>query len=78
MLTVYLCILYRYLSCFLKIFSLHKEIKDFYAYISATPEERGVRLDVYNRLTNVIKSKWPESTVEVFGSFATGLYLPNG
>lgn len=58
------------------IFSLHKEIEDFFAYMSATPEEHSMRLDVLERVTNVIHAEWPKAKVEVFGSFRTGLYLP--
>ncbi|XP_022176531.1 non-canonical poly(A) RNA polymerase PAPD5-like isoform X1 [Myzus persicae] len=56
--------------------TLHKEIEDFFAYMSATPEEHSMRLDVLERVTNVIHAEWPKAKVEVFGSFRTGLYLP--
>lgn len=62
--------------CFFIINSLHKEIEDFFAYMSATPEEHSMRLDVLERVTNVIHAEWPKAKVEVFGSFRTGLYLP--
>lgn len=44
--------------------------------MSATPEEHSMRLDVLDRVTNVIHTEWPKAKVEVFGSFRTGLYLP--
>lgn len=44
--------------------------------MSATPEEHNMRLDVLERVTNVIHAEWPKAKVEVFGSFRTGLYLP--
>lgn len=68
-------IAFTYCYYFQKI-SLHKEIEDFFAYMSATPEEHSMRLDVLERVTNVIHAEWPKAKVEVFGSFRTGLYLP--
>ncbi|OXA60136.1 Non-canonical poly(A) RNA polymerase PAPD5 [Folsomia candida] len=55
---------------------LHEEMEDFFNYMSPTEEEHSVRLSVVHRIKSVIHSLWPESTVEVFGSFRTGLYLP--
>jgi len=55
---------------------LHEEILDFYRYISPRPCEDVMRKEVVERVTGIIKNKWPEATVEVFGSFNTGLYLP--
>jgi len=55
---------------------LHEEILDFYRYISPRPCEDVMRKEVVERVTAIIKGKWPEATVEVFGSFNTGLYLP--
>ena len=55
---------------------LHEEILDFYRYISPRPCEDVMRKEVVERVTSIIKNKWPEATVEVFGSFNTGLYLP--
>lgn len=68
--------LYALILLFFVQFSLHKEIEDFYAYMTATPEEHNMRLDVLERVTNVIHIEWPKAKVEVFGSFRTGLYLP--
>ena len=70
---------------------LHHEIKDFYEWISPTAEEYLMRYEIVNRyyyllinllmiitfrVENVIKHVFPNVTVEVFGSFQTGLYLP--
>lgn len=44
--------------------------------MSATPEEHNVRLGVVKRITQVILAEWPAAQVKIFGSFATGLYLP--
>ena len=42
----------------------------------ATPEEYTMRFEVVLRVEEVIKQEFPGATVEVFGSFQTGLYLP--
>ncbi|KAG8231510.1 hypothetical protein J437_LFUL011548, partial [Ladona fulva] len=55
---------------------LHEEIEDFYQYMSPTPEEHQLRLDVVRRIKKVTLRLWPEAHVEIFGSFRTGLYLP--
>ncbi|XP_067006314.1 terminal nucleotidyltransferase 4B isoform X2 [Anabrus simplex] len=55
---------------------LHHEIEDFYQYMSPTPEEHQLRVNVVRRIKKVILGLWPEATVEIFGSFRTGLYLP--
>ena len=55
---------------------LHEEVLDFYRYISPKPSEDAMRKEVVGRVTSIIKKKWPEAKVEVFGSFNTGLYLP--
>ncbi|KAL5021958.1 hypothetical protein ScPMuIL_001113 [Solemya velum] len=58
------------------IVGLHEEIKDFYEYMSPTPEEASMRTEVVQRIQSVIKVIWPEADVQIFGSFRTGLYLP--
>ncbi|XP_038609266.1 terminal nucleotidyltransferase 4B [Tachyglossus aculeatus] len=55
---------------------LHEEINDFYEYMSPRPEEEKMRMEVVNRIENVIKELWPTADVQIFGSFKTGLYLP--
>lgn len=44
--------------------------------MSPTEAEHKVRAEVVSRIEEIIKSKWPEAQVEVFGSYRTGLYLP--
>lgn len=44
--------------------------------MSPTEAEHKVRAEVVARIEEIIKSKWPEAQVEVFGSYRTGLYLP--
>nr|XP_033797602.1 terminal nucleotidyltransferase 4B [Geotrypetes seraphini] len=55
---------------------LHEEIIDFYKYMSPRTEEEKMRMEVVNRIENVIKELWPSADVQIFGSFKTGLYLP--
>ncbi|OXB83971.1 UNVERIFIED_CONTAM: hypothetical protein H355_015482, partial [Colinus virginianus] len=55
---------------------LHEEIIDFYKYMSPRHEEERMRMEVVNRIENVIKELWPNADVQIFGSFKTGLYLP--
>ncbi|XP_074974470.1 terminal nucleotidyltransferase 4B isoform X2 [Caretta caretta] len=55
---------------------LHEEIIDFFKYMSPRPEEERMRMEVVNRIENVIKELWPNADVQIFGSFKTGLYLP--
>lgn len=57
-------------------FRLHAEIEQFYAHMIPTPVEHAVRLEVVNRIEDVVLSLWPNAKVEMFGSFRTGLYLP--
>ncbi|KAK7869373.1 hypothetical protein R5R35_000681 [Gryllus longicercus] len=58
------------------VIGLHQEIEDFYQYMSPTPEEHELRVNVVRRIKKVVLSLWPEARVEIFGSFRTGLYLP--
>lgn len=55
---------------------LHQEIEQFYAHMIPTPTEHATRVEVVQRIENAVLSLWPNSRVEVFGSFRTGLYLP--
>ncbi|XP_054856625.1 terminal nucleotidyltransferase 4B [Eublepharis macularius] len=55
---------------------LHEEIIDFFKYMSPRSEEGRMRMEVVNRIENVIKELWPNAEVQIFGSFKTGLYLP--
>lgn len=59
------------------IIGLHEEINHFYEYILPTPCEHAVRTEVVKRAENLIKAIWPQALVEIFGSFRTGLFLPN-
>lgn len=55
---------------------LHQEIEQFYAHMIPTSTEHATRMDVVTRIETAVLSLWPNSRVEVFGSFRTGLYLP--
>lgn len=61
---------------FKKCYRLHVEIEQFYAHMIPTPTEHALRVQVVSRIETVVLSLWPNSRVEVFGSFRTGLYLP--
>nr|CAD7444407.1 unnamed protein product [Timema bartmani] len=56
--------------------TLHEEVDDFYQYMCPSPEEHEMRLNVVRRIEKVVLQRWPQSKVEIFGSFRTGLYLP--
>lgn len=58
------------------IVGLHEEIENFYQYMMPSPEEHQMRINVVERIKQVIISLWPQAKVEIFGSFRTGLYLP--
>lgn len=45
--------------------SLHEEIIDFYKYMSPRPEEERMRMEVVNRIENVIKELWPNADVSM-------------
>uniref|UniRef100_A0AAX7TSI7 Terminal nucleotidyltransferase 4A n=1 Tax=Astatotilapia calliptera TaxID=8154 RepID=A0AAX7TSI7_ASTCA len=61
-------------TLYFRLFSLHEEIMDFFSFMSPKPEEESMRRDVVNRIEGIIKDLWP--TVQIFGSFSTGVYLP--
>ncbi|XP_050296070.1 terminal nucleotidyltransferase 4B-like isoform X2 [Anthonomus grandis grandis] len=64
------------LILFKRYLRLHQEIEHFYEYMSPTEAEHQVRAEVVSNIEQIIKSKWPDAIVEVFGSYRTGLYLP--
>ena len=55
---------------------LHEEINDFYDYMKPRPSEVRMRMDVISRIRKIVHSRWPLASVEVFGSYVTGLFLP--
>ena len=56
---------------------LHEEIRMFNGCLRPTEGEQRARNDAVARIREVVAGLWPESRLEVFGSFATGLYLPS-
>ncbi|KJE95608.1 hypothetical protein CAOG_008933 [Capsaspora owczarzaki ATCC 30864] len=59
-----------------KLYSLEQEMYDFVEFIKPTPLEHQMREEIVQRIREVITGAWKHARVEVFGSFATGLYLP--
>lgn len=55
---------------------LHDEINDFYEYIKPRPSELRMRVEVIQRVMNVVLYHCPYARIESFGSFITGLSLP--
>lgn len=55
---------------------LHQEIINFCSCLKPTIQEEKARNDALARIEDVVKALWPDSRLELFGSFATGLYLP--
>ena len=58
-------------------FRLHMEICDFFDFVKPQKFEETVRISLLNRLQSLIEGRMPNCTVQCFGSFAAGLYLPN-
>ncbi|KAJ3438854.1 inactive non-canonical poly(a) RNA polymerase protein trf4-2-related [Anaeramoeba flamelloides] len=55
---------------------LHGEIMDFYEAIKPTEQNQRTRDKIVREITKIVKSKWKESTIEIYGSYASGCYLP--
>lgn len=55
---------------------LHQELVEFCRYLSPSVEESALRDLAVARVEKEIKLIWTGAKVEVFGSYATGLYLP--
>lgn len=56
---------------------LHEEILDFFDFMQPTQNEKQMRADLVERIRVIAKELWPGSEIIVFGSFETGLWLPN-
>lgn len=56
---------------------LASEVLEFLRYVSPTKAEAKKRDECVARLRQAVKQLWPDATVSVFGSYATGIYLPN-
>jgi hypothetical protein len=55
---------------------LHDEILDFCDYMSPSPVEEHMRDALIERTKGLVKSIWPQAEFHIFGSYATGIYLP--
>ncbi|ORX77001.1 hypothetical protein BCR32DRAFT_295884 [Anaeromyces robustus] len=55
---------------------LHEEILDFVKYITPNTSEVNTRLYTIDKLRSELRRRFPDSKVECFGSFSTGLFLP--
>ncbi|CAD7697339.1 unnamed protein product [Ostreobium quekettii] len=55
---------------------LHNEIVELYQVLQPSEAEAATRAGAVDRVTQVVKSLWPNSKAAVFGSYATRLYLP--
>ena len=56
--------------------ALHEDLVDFWHAFRPTRAERAARKAVVDRLESAVGEVWEGATVRVFGSFSTGLYLP--
>ncbi|KAK8399468.1 hypothetical protein O3P69_003510 [Scylla paramamosain] len=56
---------------------LHQEVEDFQRWVSGSEGEGVRRMAPVKAVRRVVKSLWPRARVEVTGSLATGLYLPD-
>ena len=45
-------------------------------WILPTEEEIKMRKDVINRIQSLILNLWPDTIIQVFGSYSTDLFLP--
>ena len=56
---------------------LHEEILDFVDFISPTAAENKRRSFLLQLFQEITKQIWPNASLHVFGSYATGLHLPS-
>ena len=55
---------------------LHEELLDFASAFRPTCAERATRQQLVSRVKDLLHTIWPDAEVRAFGSFDTGLYLP--
>lgn len=55
---------------------LHEEVLAFAKFVAPTRSEKVAREEAVKRVRIVVESIWKNAQLQVFGSFATGLYLP--
>lgn len=56
--------------------ALHYEILQFERFMSPTRSEVAVRRRLVQTVVSIVNALWPAARVDVFGSYATNLYLP--
>lgn len=56
---------------------LTTEIEDFLRQVEPTEQSRRHRDDIVLEVTAAVRDCWPDARVEVYGSFATDLFLPH-
>ncbi|KAI8887725.1 Nucleotidyltransferase [Backusella circina FSU 941] len=56
---------------------LQQEVMCFLDYIEPTQAEIRLREYLVHRITEAVSKRWPGSSVEVFGSFRTNIFLPS-
>ena len=56
---------------------LHYEILDFYKFIQLTDTEIKLRNKTFNEIKDIIELNFPNYKCSLYGSFITGLSLPN-
>jgi hypothetical protein len=57
---------------------LQCEILSFTRWIRPTCAEHDYRLYIFGGFQRIVQREWPGASCELFGSMATGLYLPQG
>lgn len=60
-----------------KFCNLTEEIEQFTQCIKLNDDEKTIRIQAFDRLNHTISKKWPNATVEMFGSLVMGVALPN-
>eukprot|EP00178_Gracilaria_changii_P011163 TRINITY_DN319_c1_g1_i1.p1 TRINITY_DN319_c1_g1~~TRINITY_DN319_c1_g1_i1.p1 ORF type:complete len:955 (-),score=145.86 TRINITY_DN319_c1_g1_i1:646-3405(-) len=57
--------------------ALHHEVLEFLRFIEPTDTEKTARENMVNKVKSIVKALWPGSHAEVFGSYATNVFLPS-
>ena len=60
------------------VFRLHHEIHEFVGFMLPTPQERVARQCVLRAVAKVLRLRFPRGDVQLFGSVAHDLCLPDG
>ena len=55
---------------------LHQEMIEFWQAFRPTRAEAAARADLVKRVSALVTNEWPEAFLRPFGSYETGLYLP--